>query len=117
MFGPDFSMTSTPFFRISRRFSRRRAWTIVGILMAAYIAPAAGRTSPDHAVKANWDLANRFTAESLRPFVYSSTLTPGWINKTDVFWYTWRDSTGVKFWKVDCKAKKKTPLFDTARMA
>ena len=94
-----------------------RAWAIAGLLLTSYLAPAARKVSPDRVIHANWDLANRFTAESLRPFVYSSTLAPGWINKSDVFWYTWRDSTGVKFWKVDCKAKTKTPLFDTARMA
>ncbi|WP_309714980.1 DPP IV N-terminal domain-containing protein [Armatimonas sp.] len=67
--------------------------------------------------KVNWKLANRFTAESLTPFVPSTTLSPGWINKTDTFWYVWRDDSGRKFWKVDPKAKKKTPLFDTAKMA
>ncbi len=109
-------MTCTPSFRISR-LSRTRAWTMVGVFLSAYAVPLAGASSPDHVVKANWDLANKFTAESLRPFVYSSTLTPGWINKTDSFWYSWRDSSGVHFWKVDAKAKKKAPLFDTAHMA
>lgn len=69
------------------------------------------------APKANWKLASRFTAESLLPFTPSTTLTPGWINKTDTFWYTWRDDSGRKFWKVEPKAKKKTPLFDSAKMA
>ena len=89
--------------------------SLAPILLLSTLAGTQG--SPSHVEHANWPLANRFTAESLRPFVYSSTLTPGWINKTDVFWYMWRDSKGVRFWKVDCKAKKKTPLFDTARMA
>src|SRR4051794_16229693 len=66
--------------------------------------------------KANWKLANRFTSQSLQPFLYSTNITPGWINKTDVFWYSWKGQDGVKFWKVDCKAKKKTPLFDSAHM-
>lgn len=73
--------------------------------------------SSNRTVKANWKLANRFTTESLRPFVYSSSLTPGWINKTDTFWYSWRDSRGVRFWRVDPKARKKEPLFDVDRMA
>ncbi|HWA84003.1 MAG TPA: hypothetical protein VG820_11235, partial [Fimbriimonadaceae bacterium] len=67
--------------------------------------------------KANWKLADRFSTESLRPFVYGTNLTPGWINKTDTFWYSWRYQDGVKFWKVDCKAKKRSPLFDSAHMA
>ncbi len=68
-------------------------------------------------VKANWKLANRFTAESLAPFVPSTTLTPSWINKTDAFWYTWRDDSGRTFWKVDPKSKRKIPLFDSAKLA
>ncbi|WP_394795724.1 DPP IV N-terminal domain-containing protein [Armatimonas sp.] len=68
-------------------------------------------------VKANWKLANRFTSEILTPFVPSTTLTPGWINKSDTFWYLWRDDTGRKFWKVDAKAKKKSLLFDSTKMA
>lgn len=67
--------------------------------------------------RANWKLSNRYTADYVRQYVYSTTLTPGWINKTDTFWYSWKDSNGVKFWKVDSKAKKKVPLFDSARMA
>lgn len=67
--------------------------------------------------KANWPLAERFSTESLRPYVYSMSVAPGWINKTDTFWYSWRDSNGVKFYRVDPASKKKVPLFDTAKMA
>lgn len=78
-------------------------------LMAVALAPAQD--------KANWPLANRFTADYLRQYVYSTAVSPGWINKTDQFWYSWRDSSGVKFWRVDPKGKKKWPLFDSAQMA
>lgn len=67
--------------------------------------------------QANWPLAERFSNESLRPFVYSMSISPGWIGKTDQFWYTWRDSNGVKFYRVDPAKKKKWPLFDSAKMA
>ncbi|HJP83174.1 MAG TPA: DPP IV N-terminal domain-containing protein [Fimbriimonadaceae bacterium] len=67
--------------------------------------------------RANWKLANRYTPEFLRQYVYSLSLTPGFINKSDNFWYSWRDSDGIKFWRVDPRAKKKAPLFDSAKMA
>ncbi len=101
-------------------FSSPVAAPIAIALIATSLSSPANpqRPNPDRKPnEANWKLANRFTAESLRPFVYSSSLTPGWINKTDVFWYTWRDAKGLRFWKVDCKAKKRAPLFDSARMA
>jgi dipeptidyl aminopeptidase/acylaminoacyl peptidase len=67
--------------------------------------------------QANWKAIQRFNNSYLGQHVYSTSLTPGWINKTDQFWYSWRDASGIKFWRVDPKAKKKTPLFDSVRMA
>lgn len=66
---------------------------------------------------ANWKLANQFSSSYIRQYVYSTSLSPGFINKTDEFWYSWRDSRGIKFWRVDPAAKKKEPLFDSAKMA
>lgn len=81
------------------------------LLLALTVTAASTQTN------ANWPLADRFTTENLRPYVYSMSVAPGWINKTSQFWYTWRDSSGVKFYRVDPAAKKKTPLFDSAKMA
>lgn len=86
------------------------------LLMAALAlvaTPAQGQSTN----KANWKLASRYTAERLRPFVYSTSLNPGFIGKTDSFWYLWRSADGVSFWRVDPKKKSKAPLFDTAKMA
>lgn len=70
-----------------------------------------------HANVANWKLANRFTPEYLRSYIYSSSITPGWINNTDQFWYSWRTSDGVKFYRVDPRARSKKLLFDHVKMA
>jgi dipeptidyl aminopeptidase/acylaminoacyl peptidase len=105
---------------VSSRFPANvsRRWWPVGALLLATLVPAAGDTAGSlHKAAANWKLADRFTTESLRPFLYSTTVVPGWINKTDSFWYEWRDSSGIHFWKVDAKGHKKAPLFDTAHMA
>lgn len=67
--------------------------------------------------QANWKLMNQFGGNYIRQYVYSTSLTPIFINKTDEFWYSWKDSKGVKFWRVSPKAKKKEPLFDSAKMA
>lgn len=88
---------------------------LIGLALLC-LAPSAYSQSK-HVNQANWKLAERFTPEALRPFVYSSTITPGWINKTDRFWYSWRDSNGQKFWIVDPRSKSKLPLFDSNKMA
>lgn len=86
-------------------------------LVGALLILASGAVAQSSPNKANWKLANRFTNDYIRQYVYSTGLTPGWVNKTDRFWYSWKDSDGVKFWLVDPKSKKKEPLFDSAHMA
>ncbi|HZH97496.1 MAG TPA: hypothetical protein VEX38_00875, partial [Fimbriimonadaceae bacterium] len=92
--------------------SLTRVLAVACIATLITTAPAQNKVN-----KANWKAANRFTAESLRPYMYSMSLSPGWINKTSSFWYLWRDSNGPKFWRVDPVKKKKEPLFDTDHMA
>src|SRR5207253_5943440 len=87
------------------------------ILIAALAMAALSSAQVPSADKANWKLADRYSSDALRPFSYSTNLTPGWINKTGAFWYLWRGQDGVKFWRVDCKGKAKEPLFDTPHMA
>jgi dipeptidyl aminopeptidase/acylaminoacyl peptidase len=86
-------------------------------LTGALLFATAAAQAPTPVNRANWKLADRFSTEALRPFVYSTSLTPAWINKGDTFWYSWRDADGVKFWRVDPRAQKKAPLFDSAHMA
>lgn len=83
------------------------------LLTAALAVPMTIADEP----AANWKLANQFSQSYIRQYVYSTTLTPNFINKTDEFWYSWRDSKGVKFWRVNPKAKRKLPLFDSAKLA
>jgi dipeptidyl-peptidase-4 len=94
--------------KLTNRLIALASITTLAVLSMAQV-PAAN--------KANWKLADRFSAEALRPYTYGTTITPGWINKTDSFWYQWRGQDGVHFWKVDCKIRKKGPLFDTGHMA
>lgn len=111
------------------RFARARACSSSFRLaiLAAMAASAAQAPAQGHAVsmavltgegnRANWALANRFTSEALRPFVYSTSIQPRFINDTDAFWYSWKDSGGTTFFIVDPKEKSKKPLFDSADMA
>ncbi|MFO0841428.1 MAG: prolyl oligopeptidase family serine peptidase [Gemmataceae bacterium] len=47
---------------------------------------------------------------------YSEQVTPSWIGKTDVFWYSYRTSAGTRFWKVDPAKKSKDPLFNHEKL-
>ncbi len=88
-----------------------------GPVHAQNLAVATGLSTGLEPNRANWALANRFTPEALRPFLYSTSVQARFINDTDTFWYMWRNRDGVTFTIVDPGAKSKKPLFDTADMA
>jgi dipeptidyl aminopeptidase/acylaminoacyl peptidase len=101
-----------------------RRWSRPGILGAiaplalimAFSTSAFGQTDT-RVVRANWQLAERFTNAALRPALFSLTLTPRWIGKTDSLWYSWRDRKGTRFMLVAPKARTKRPLFDHVKFA
>jgi dipeptidyl-peptidase 4 len=88
---------------------------VLAVLAVSLAMPAFSQDGPRNS--ANWKLAERFTTANLRPYLYSATVSPNWINESDRFWYVWRDSKGQRFWLVDPKKKTKAPLFDSAKMA
>ncbi|MFN1834286.1 DPP IV N-terminal domain-containing protein [Balneola sp. MJW-20] len=62
--------------------------------------------------KANFELAERFTTENMSDMVGSTGVFPRWIEDTDRFWYTYRNSDGNHWWYVDAAKGDKRPLFD-----
>ncbi len=67
--------------------------------------------------QANWTLSDRFSSDLVAKYVGSVTVTPRFINNTDKFWYTWRDTKGLRFMLVEPAGRVKKPLFDVAKMA
>ena len=67
--------------------------------------------------KANYDLASRWTAAKVGKYVFSTSVTPHWLEFSDRFWYDYETPAGRKWWVVDPVKKTKTPLFDNAKMA
>lgn len=94
----------------------RRGVALAVLLAAALIARAAD-SEQDRITRANYRQAFHFNAEFLRQFVYSTSVTPQWIGKTDTFWYSYRTSRGTDYWRVDPKSATKNPLFDRAKLA
>lgn len=97
--------------------------SLSAILLGFGIVAAPIRQGPElePVTQANWKLADKFTAEFIRQYTYSTSVTPGWIKEsgkdTDRFWYRWQDSQGVKFYVVDCGSRRKRFLFDSNKMA
>ena len=66
---------------------------------------------------ANWELADKFSAQNLRSRVYTSAVNPHWLGQSDSLCYDWKDHTGNTFFLVVPTTKTKKPLFDQAKLA
>ena len=73
-------------------------------------------SAPTHG-RANWTLADRFSAAALRNVVLGTTVQPRWLGETDSLWYNWKDRVGSHFYLVVPASKSKRPLFDHAKLA
>ena len=70
--------------RRARRPARRSA--------RARAAPPSPRTKRN---KANWELAEKFSATNLRSRVYTSAVNPRWLGQSDSLCYDWKDHNGL----------------------
>jgi dipeptidyl aminopeptidase/acylaminoacyl peptidase len=117
----DFTMSRTAVPPLpARRFRRVLLLPMLFLAGGAWLLPVlADDTSTQSArpVKgANFKQAYKYSNEFLRQFVYSTSVQPNWIGKTDVFWYEYRTSKGKQWYRVDPQAATKTPLFDRVKL-
>lgn len=68
-------------------------------------------------IKANYDLAAKFSPAKLQTMIFSTDVKPSWINHSDRFWYEYRTSAGKSWYLVDPRTKTKKLLFDNADLA
>jgi dipeptidyl aminopeptidase/acylaminoacyl peptidase len=65
----------------------------------------------------NYDLASRWMSAKVAKLVFSTSVTPHWLEFSDRLWYSYETTAGMKWWIVDPLKKAKTPLWDNAKMA
>src|SRR5215467_9585241 len=85
--------------------------TAAGLLTFAAVLAVA------QAPKANWELAEKFSATNLRSRVYTTAVNPRWLGQSDSLCYNWKDHTGSTFFLVNPMTKSKKPLFDQVKLA
>ena len=66
-------------------------------VMALLLVAGAARAQDNRVTEGNYTQAEKYARNYLNQFVYSSSVTPGWIGETDFFWYQWRDRDGTHF--------------------
>src|SRR5262245_17200690 len=93
-----------------------QAVALLGLLVLLAPARADLTPAPGTTPKANYKLARKYAKKNLDPLTYSAAVTPGWIGKTDLFWYSYRTSKGTNYWLVDPTKKSKVSLFDKEKV-
>ena len=71
-------------------------------LGAAISAPHLAADEPQ-VLTPNFRQAEQYNSAYLRQFVYSTSVSPNWIDKTDEFWYSFKSSDGTKYWRTGRK--------------
>ena len=64
-----------------------------------------------------YELAERFTASKLQNMLFSTTIDPHYFKSGEKFWYSYKTSTGTKWYVVDPATRKREPMFDHVKMA
>ncbi len=67
--------------------------------------------------KANYLLAARFSPKKLEKLIFSTSVDPHWLKKTEKFWYVYETTEGKKWMIVDPVKGEKKILFDNADLA
>ena len=73
--------------------------------------------SNDFDVKANFELAERFTTQKMDKLIGSTSVYPRWIKDSDDFWYTYETAEGKQWYYVHTDERRQRPLFDRERLA
>ena len=69
------------------------------------------------AQKADFKAAEKFRADNLTPKYGDLSVNPNWIEESDIFWYSFKTSSGKNYYYVNAGLKTKQPLFDSRFMA
>jgi dipeptidyl-peptidase-4 len=112
---------SLPVFRFVPPLQLRRgrlALVALLILMGGTLPPARSQSpvEPQPVKGADWKQAYKYSPEFLRQFVYSTSVSPNWIGKTDSFWYQFNTSKGKQWYRVNPQHAFKEPLFDRVKL-
>ena len=95
-------------------------WVVLATGILTLPTPLSAQGTRDRGGKvttANYDLAARFAPYKVRGLLYSTGVTPNWIEEGDRFWYQWDNSDGTTYYLVDPARGSKREIFDNDRIA
>ncbi len=87
------------------------------LLAIALIACSVGYAQQTPVTKANYELAERFSAKKVGQMVFSTDVRPNWFKNSDKFWYTYKTTNGTEYYIVDPTAGTKRKIWDMGKLA
>ncbi len=90
----------------------RKLFLFVG--MAFFVLTAAAQ---EPVVRANYQQAARFAPKKLDKMIFSTSVDPHWLKKSDRFWYVYETPNGKNWYIVDPAKAEKKALFDRDKLA
>ena len=87
------------------------------LLIAAAALLCVAAAGQEKISKANYALAERFSAKKVNQMVFSTRVQPRWFKDGDRFWYDWQSPKGTKYYIVDPVKGTKTEVFDMEKLA
>jgi len=67
--------------------------------------------------KANYELAAKFSDKNISKTVFSTSISPVWLKKAPLFYYTYKTTEGTRTYLVNPQKRKKTLLYDPSDFA
>ena len=86
-------------------------------LALALVACSVAYAQQTPVTKANYDLAERFSAKKIGQMVFSTDVKPNWFKNSDKFWYTFKTTKGTEYYIVDPVAGTKKKVWDMGKLA
>ncbi len=87
------------------------------LLLVAALLLGIAAAGQEKVTKANYALAERFSAKRVNNMVFSTRVQPRWYKEGDRFWYEWQSPKGKNYYIVDPAKGTKTEVFDLERLA
>ena len=87
------------------------------LLIGAALLLALAAAGQEKVTKANYALAERFSAKRVNNMVFSTRVQPRWFKEGDRFWYEWQSPKGTNYYIVDPVKGTKSEVFDLERLA
>ena len=81
-------------------------------LALALVACSVAYAQQTPVTKANYDLAERFSAKKIGQMVFSTDVRPNWFKNSDKFWYSYKTTQGTEYYIVDPAAGTKKKIWD-----